>query len=386
MRTISIFGITGSIGQTAANILVEQSNKFILTVITGGDNVAELAKQAIRLSPKYVVIANEAHLYELRSLLMGYNFEISAGRQALMDAASIPVDVSLQAIVGFPGVQCSLIAAKFSKTLALANKESLVCAGPLLQKICTTNNTKLVPVDSEHSAIFQCMLGESILSVERIILTGSGGPFLNTAIENLKHVNSKQAASHPRWSMGQRISIDSASMFNKAMELIETKELFDVSIDKLEVIIQPQSIIHSMVGFNDGSIKAQLGPADMSGAIGYAINFPKRESLLVERLNFAKLRQLDFLPVDQLKFPAINLATRAMNIGGMAGAVFNAAKEQALDLFLIDNIGFLDMAICVEFALNEYELNQIKHNYIFEDIMEQDTHTRVRVKEMAKGL
>lgn len=386
MRTISIFGITGSIGQTAANILVEQSNKFILTVITGGDNVAELAKQAIRLSPKYVVIANEAHLYELRSLLMGYNFEISAGRQALMDAASIPVDVSLQAIVGFPGVQCSLIAAKFSKTLALANKESLVCAGPLLQKICTTNNTKLVPVDSEHSAIFQCMLGESILSVERIILTGSGGPFLNTSIENLKHVNSKQAASHPRWSMGQRISIDSASMFNKAMELIETKELFDVSIDKLEVIIQPQSIIHSMVGFNDGSIKAQLGPADMSGAIGYAINFPKRESLLVERLNFAKLRQLDFLPVDQLKFPAINLATRAMNIGGMAGAVFNAAKEQALDLFLIDNIGFLDMAICVEFALNEYELNQIKHNYIFEDIMEQDTHTRVRVKEMAKGL
>ena len=386
MRTISIFGITGSIGQTAANILVEQSNKFILTVITGGDNVAELAKQAIRLSPKYVVIANEAHLYELRSLLMGYNFEISAGRQALMDAASIPVDVSLQAIVGFPGVQCSLIAAKFSKTLALANKESLVCAGPLLQKICTTNNTKLVPVDSEHSAIFQCMLGESILSVERIILTGSGGPFLNTSIENLKHVNSKQAALHPRWSMGQRISIDSASMFNKAMELIETKELFDVSIDKLEVIIQPQSIIHSMVGFNDGSIKAQLGPADMSGAIGYAINFPKRESLLVERLNFAKLRQLDFLPVDQLKFPAINLATRAMNIGGMAGAVFNAAKEQALDLFLIDNIGFLDMAICVEFALNEYELNQIKHNYIFEDIMEQDTHTRVRVKEMAKGL
>ena len=386
MRTISIFGITGSIGQTAANILVEQSNKFILTVITGGDNVAELAKQAIRLSPKYVVIANEAHLYELRSLLMGYNFEISAGRQALMDAASIPVDVSLQAIVGFPGVQCSLIAAKFSKTLALANKESLVCAGPLLQKICTTNNTKLVPVDSEHSAIFQCMLGESILSVERIILTGSGGPFLNTSIENLKHVNSKQAASHPRWSMGQRISIDSASMFNKAMELIETKELFDVSIDKLEVIIQPQSIIHSMVGFNDGSIKAQLGPADMSGAIGYAINFPKRESLLVERLNFAKLRQLDFLPVDQLKFPAINLATRAMNIGGMAGAVFNAAKEQALDLFLIDNIGFLDMAICVEFALNEYELNQIKHNYIFEDIMEQDNHTRVRVKEMAKGL
>ena len=386
MRTISIFGITGSIGQTAANILVEQSNKFILTVITGGDNVAELAKQAIRLSPKYVVIANEAHLYELRSLLMGYNFEISAGRQALMDAASIPVDVSLQAIVGFPGVQCSLIAAKFSKTLALANKESLVCAGPLLQKICTTNNTKLVPVDSEHSAIFQCMLGESILSVERIILTGSGGPFLNTSIENLKHVNSKQAASHPRWSMGQRISIDSASMFNKAMELIETKELFDVSIDKLEVIIQPQSIIHSMIGFNDGSIKAQLGPADMSGAIGYAINFPKRESLLVERLNFAKLRQLDFLPVDQLKFPAINLATRAMNIGGMAGAVFNAAKEQALDLFLINSIGFLDMAICVEFALNEYELNQLKHNYIFEDIMEQDTHTRVRVKEMAKGL
>lgn len=156
----------------------------------------------------------------------------------------------------------------------------------MLQNICTINNTKLVPVDSEHSAIFQCMLGESIETVEKIILTGSGGPFLNTSIEDLKSVTPKQAASHPRWSMGQRISIDSASMFNKAMEIIETKELFNVSVDKLEVVIQPQSIIHSMVGFNDGSIKAQLGPADMSGAIGYAINYPNRDPLTVERLNF----------------------------------------------------------------------------------------------------
>lgn len=386
MRTISIFGVTGSIGCTAANILAGQSNKFTVTVITGGNNVTELAKQAIRLSPKYVVIANETHLNELRNLLIGYNFEISGGRQALINAASIPVDVSLQGIVGFPGVECSLTAAKFSKTLALANKESLVCAGPLLQNICTINNTKLVPVDSEHSAIFQCMLGESIETVEKIILTGSGGPFLNTSIEDLKSVTPKQAASHPRWSMGQRISIDSASMFNKAMEIIETKELFNVSVDKLEVIIQPQSIIHSMVGFNDGSIKAQLGPADMSGAIGYAINHPNRDPLAVERLNFMELRQLDFLPVDHSKFPAINLSIRAIMIGGMAGAVFNAAKEEALDLFLIGNIGFLDMARCVEFALNEYELNPIKHNFIFEDIMELDTNMRIRVKEMAKGL
>ena len=267
MRSISIFGVTGSIGCTAANILAGQSNKFTITVITGGNNVTELAKQAIRLSPRYVVIANETHLNELRNLLIGYNFEISGGRQALINAASIPVDISLQGIVGFPGVECSLTAAKFSKTLALANKESLVCAGSLLKNICTKHDTILMPVDSEHSAIFQCLNGEDIKTVDRIILTASGGPFLNTKIKDLSNISPDEAADHPRWNMGKRISIDSASMFNKAMELIETKELFNINPENIEVIIHPQSIIHSMVGFNDGSIIAQLGPTDMIGAI-----------------------------------------------------------------------------------------------------------------------
>ena len=376
MKNISIFGSTGSIGSNAVEILLNQKNDFNVLVLTGGNNIKELAKQAILLKPKHIVIADHELLGDLKELLIGHDFDITGGKEALLNAASIPVDVSLQSIIGFAGVECSLIAAKHSRILALANKESLVCAGLLLKQICRDNNTALIPVDSEHSAIFQCLNGENIKTVERIILTGSGGPFLNTKLKDLLNITPNQASNHPKWNMGKRISIDSASMFNKAMELIEANELFDIEASKIEVLIHPQSIIHSMVGFNDGSIIAQLGPADMKGAIGFAINYPNRTELQVERLDFIKLKQLDFVAVDHIKFPSIKLAEKAIKLGGLAGAAFNAAKEQALDAFLVGKISFLDMFKFVEIALDEYTHNKPDSYTLISEVVDQDYHTR----------
>lgn len=386
MRNISIFGSTGSIGSNAINILLDQKADFNVVALTGGRNIKELARQSILLKPKYVVIADEKLLNNLKILLKGYDFDISGGKEALLHVASIPVDVSLQGIIGFAGVECSLIAAKHSKILALANKESLVCAGLLLKQICRENHTSLVPVDSEHSAIFQCLVGEDIKNAERIILTGSGGPFLNAEFKDLSSITPDQAANHPRWNMGKRISIDSASMFNKAMELIETKELFEIDESKIEVLIHPQSIIHSMVGFNDGSIIAQLGPADMRGAIGFAINYPNRVKLKLERLDFIKLKKLDFIEVDHIKFPSIKLAIKAIKLGGLAGTAFNAAKEQSLDAFLEGKINFLNMYNFVEIALNEYCKNRTDFYTHIDEVVYQDFHTRNVVLKAIESL
>ena len=385
MKNISIFGSTGSIGSNAVEILLNQKNDFNVLVLTGGKNIKELAKQAILLKPKHIVIADHELLGDLKELLIGHDFDITGGKEALLNAASIPVDVSLQSIIGFAGVECSLIAAKHSRILALANKESLVCAGLLLKQICRDNNTALVPVDSEHSAIFQCLNGENIKTVERIILTGSGGPFLNTKLKDLLNITPNQASNHPKWNMGKRISIDSASMFNKAMELIEANELFDIEASKIEVLIHPQSIIHSMVGFHDGSIIAQLGPADMKGAIGFAINYPNRTKLQVERLDFTKIKKLDFVAVDHIKFPSIKLAIQAIELGGLAGTAFNAAKEQALDAFLEDKISFLDMYKFVEFALTEYTNNKTDNYTLISEVVGQDSHTRSVVLKAIEG-
>ena len=385
MKNISIFGSTGSIGSNAVEILLNQKNDFNVLVLTGGKNIKELAKQAILLKPKHIVIADHELLGDLKELLIGHDFDITGGKEALLNAASIPVDVSLQSIIGFAGVKCSLIAAKYSRILALANKESLVCAGLLLKQICRDNNTALIPVDSEHSAIFQCLNGENIKTVERIILTGSGGPFLNTKLKDLLNITPNQASNHPKWNMGKRISIDSASMFNKAMELIEANELFDIEASKIEVLIHPQSIIHSMVGFNDGSIIAQLGPADMKGAIGFAINYPNRTKLQVERLDFTKIKKLDFVAVDHIKFPSIKLAIQAIELGGLAGTAFNAAKEQALDAFLEDKISFLDMYKFVEFALTEYTNNKTDNYTLISEVVGQDSHTRSVVLKAIEG-
>lgn len=379
MRRVSIFGATGSVGQNTVKIIQANSNQFDINVVTGGKNIEKLAEIAIALNAKHAISSDPDLLEPLKTLLKNTNIHVSVGRQALLQAAADPVDWAMSAVVGFAGVEISLELAKTGCVLALANKESLVCAGVLLQQICRQHNTTLLPVDSEHSAIYQAMSGENTNNIERIILTASGGPFLNTPVDEMRHMTPEQAAAHPNWSMGLRISIDSASMFNKAMELIETKELFDIKSSMLEVIVHPQSIVHSMVGFIDGSIIAQMGPPDMCGAIGYALYWPNRENAGVKRLDFSKLSQLDFHAPDVSRFPALKIAYDVMKMGGISGAVFNGAKEQALDLFLDGSIGFMNMSELVAKTVQSIESFGNKPADDLDAIIQADTWARNQV-------
>lgn len=348
MRSVSIFGATGSVGQNTVSIIHGNAGAFDVHAVSGAKNITELAKIAVKLNANLAVTSEIDKLAELESYLKGTGIAVAAGRAALISAATDPVDWAISAVVGYAGLDVSLAIAQNGNTLALANKESLVCGGALLNETCKRAGTVLLPVDSEHSAIFQALNGEKLDQVERIILTASGGPFLHMTSTEMASVTPEEAAAHPNWSMGQRISIDSASMFNKAMEIIETKELFNISGDKIEVVIHPQSIVHSMIGFNDGSIMAHMGTTDMRFAIGYALYWPNRMDAGVKRLDFSKLLQLDFRQADADRFSAITIAHEVMQEGGLAGAVFNAAKEQCLDLFLDHQIGFLDMADLVQ--------------------------------------
>lgn len=375
MRRISVFGATGSVGANTIDLIARRPDDFHVVALTGGQNIALLAKQARALNAEIAVTANPDLLDDLRAALAGSGVKATAGRGALREAAAQPADWIMMAVVGFAGLELSLIAAEQGTTLALANKESLVCGGVLLQQTCTRHGTRLLPVDSEHSAIYQC-IGTQDKEVERIILTASGGPFLNASVAEMAVATPEQAVAHPNWDMGQRISIDSASMFNKAMEMIETYVLFDVTPSQIEVIVHPQSIIHSMVGFTDGAIMAHLGPPDMRAPIGFALNWPDRHDLPLERLDFGALGSLTFQHPDKPRFPAIALAERTIEMGGSAGAAFNAAKEQALDLFLARKIGFLDMARIVEAVLDNVQMGDDTPN--LETIIAVDADARVR--------
>jgi 1-deoxy-D-xylulose-5-phosphate reductoisomerase len=331
--------------------------EFEVIALSGGRNVKLLAKQAIALRAKVAVVAHRDLLTDLQDALAGSGVHARAGRDAILEAATNDVDWAMSAVVGFAGLEISLEIAKHSKVLALANKESLVCGGALVQSTCSKTGCLLLPVDSEHSAIFQC-IGGMDKSVERIILTASGGPFLNSSMTTMEKATPEQAMAHPNWDMGQRISIDSASMFNKAMEVIETHVLFDVLPDQIEVIVHPQSIIHSMVGFDDGAIMAHLGPPDMRAPIGFALNWPERTALPVERLDFSALGALTFKSPQTDRYPSLLLAQQTMELGGLAGAAFNAAKEAALDMFLAREIGFLDMARLVQVVLGQIDADR----------------------------
>jgi 1-deoxy-D-xylulose-5-phosphate reductoisomerase len=354
-RRVSIFGATGSVGSNTVSLIAEQggAEAYEVVALTGAGNVALLAEQARRLAAQVAVTVDADRLAELEIALKGSGIAAAGGPEALLAAASEPVDWAMSAIVGAAGLAPGLRLARHGGVLALANKESMVCAGDLLRRTCAAHGTRLIPVDSEHSAIFQALQGEAGGAVERIILTASGGPFRDWSRGRMAAVTPAQARAHPNWDMGLRISIDSATMFNKALEVIEARALFDVNPELIEVLVHPQSIVHSMVGFCDGSIIAQLGPSDMRGAIGYALTWPERRVLPVRRLDFAALARLDFAPADPVRFPALRLARQVLEMGGLAGAVFNAAKEAALDAFLGGAIGFLDMAVLVEHVLEK---------------------------------
>mgnify|MGYP003327061504 CR=1 FL=1 len=309
------------------------------------------------------------YIFQLKEKLSSYNIEIYAGEEAILDTARMGADWIISAIVGFAGVPPTIEAVKYCKIVAVANKESLVCAGKLLIDTANTYKSKLLPVDSEHNAIFQCINSENPKTIKKVILTASGGPFRNFTLSEMANVTVAQAMNHPTWDMGKRISIDSASMFNKALELIEAKYFFNLSANQIEVIIHPESIIHSMVTFIDNSTLAQLCPNDMRHAIAYTLNYPKRRNIPINDLDITELKKLSFEKVDVNKFPAINLARMVLKTSGSLGVVFNAAKEIALDRFILKDIKFLDMSNLVEKVLHLPEMMKYE-NYSLSTIDE----------------
>ena len=348
MKKVSIFGATGSIGQNTIDLIARAPDAYDVVALTGASNIAQLAEDAQRLNAQLAVTAHEHLLDDLRDALSGTGVEAAAGPQAINEAAARPADWVMSAIIGAAGLAPGVEALKQGATLALANKESLVCAGQLMLDTATAHGATMLPVDSEHSAVFQALIGEDISAVERIIITASGGAFRDWPLEKLADATLEQASSHPNWNMGQRITIDSASMFNKAMEVIETREYFRVDPSQIEVLVHPQSMIHALVGFNDGALMAHIGPPDMRHAIGFALHHPDRTHLPVERLDLAKIGSFDFRAPDDIRWPALRLAREVMARGGMAGAVFNAAKEVALDGFIGGKLRFPQMAEIVE--------------------------------------
>jgi 1-deoxy-D-xylulose-5-phosphate reductoisomerase len=388
MRSVSVFGATGSVGESTFDLLMREGGPqaYRTVALTGGRNIARLAEMAQALRAEVAVTAYDDCLPALRDALAGTGIAVASGAQAISDAADRPADWVMSAIVGAAGLVPGMRALRNGGKLALANKESLVTAGQLLMATAAANQATILPVDSEHSAIFQALVGEDMASVERIILTASGGALRDWPIERLAQATVSEALAHPNWSMGARITIDSASMFNKALEVIETREFFGCAPDQIEVIIHPESIIHSMVGFCDGAVMAHMGAPDMRHPIGYALHWPKRQPLPVARLDLAALGSLTFRAPDLARFPALRLAREVMEIRGLAGAAFNAAKEIALDQFIAGKLGFMQMAQVVEATLNCVSTDCSLGNaaQTLEDVLQMDHLARIYAAEAAK--
>ena len=388
-KQISIFGSTGSIGVNTVDILLRSGgrNKFSVKVLSGGNNVKLLAEQAIKLQAELVVTAFSNKLEELNSYLLGSGIQASAGEGALVEAACIHCDWTMSSIVGAAGIKVGLKSLEHGGVLALANKETMVCAGDLAKKLAKKHQSKIIPVDSEHSAIFQCLRGENIKEVESITLTASGGPFRNLPIDELKNVSPNEAANHPNWSMGKKISIDSASMFNKGLEVIEAHHLFSLSGDMINVLIHPESIIHALVNFNDGTSIAHMGVPDMRSAIGFALNYPDRSFLDIKRMDLLELSALTFEKVDFNRWPSLRLAYTVIDLGGSAGVVYNAVKEEALEAYINEEIGFLDMFRCVETVIEYLECKNYftNKNMNIDEIFENDKIARDLSQKYLKG-
>lgn len=352
MRSVSIFGSTGSIGENTVDLIARAPGAYRVVALTGGRNVARLAQQAIALRAELAVTAHDDCLAPLRAALEGTGIETAAGPAAIAEAADRPADWTMSAIVGAAGLVPSLRTVERGGRLALANKESLVCAGPLLMGAARANAATILPVDSEHSAVFQALGDAPVAAVDLVTITASGGAFRDWPMERLAHATVAEASTHPNFAMGQRITIDSATMFNKAMEVIEAREFFGLAPDRIDVMIQREQIIHALVAFHDGAVMAHMGLPDMRHAIGYALNWPDRAALPVARLDLRALTQLSFSVPDEVRYPALRLAREVMAAGGLAGAAFNAAKETALDAFIAGTIGFMDMAGVVEGTLD----------------------------------
>ncbi len=351
-RKIAILGSTGSIGTQTLEVIAAHPELFEVETLTANNNAALLIDQAIRFQPNCVVIGNEKHYSLLKDALAAYPIKIFAGYDAIAQVASLPsVDMVVTAMVGYSGLQPTVKAIEAGKAIALANKETLVVGGEIITKLAEKYQAALLPVDSEHSAIFQCLQGESQNPIEKIILTASGGPFRKKTAEELKSVTVEEALKHPSWNMGAKITIDSATMMNKGLEVIEARWLFGVPAARIEVLVHPQSVIHSMVQFADGSVKAQLGVPDMKVPIQYALSYPQRLKSDFPRIDFKQYGSFTFEAPDMHKFPALQLAYSALEKGGNMPCIMNAANEVAIDAFLSHRIGFIDIPKLIEQAM-----------------------------------
>ena len=382
MKKISILGATGSIGKSTLDLIERSHEAFEVVALTASVNVEALAGAARRTKAKLAVIADEGRLEQLRNALSGSGCEAAAGEAALIEAASQETDLVMAAIVGCAGLKPTMAAVEAGKTVALANKEALVTAGELMTAAAQRHAATLLPVDSEHNAIFQCLAGSNGKDVSRIILTASGGPFRTSSVEALQSATPAQAVAHPKWNMGAKISVDSATLMNKGLELIEAHYLFGLPSDRIDVVIHPQSVIHSMVEFVDGSILAQLGSPDMRIPIAYALAWPERIPTPAQRLDLAAVARLDFEAPDLARFPALRLARDALETGGAAPIVLNAANEVAVASFLAGELRFPDIGRLVAETLDGTEFDAPR---TIGDVLEIDRVTRERARAMMKA-
>ena len=379
-KQIAILGSTGSIGTQALEVISEHSNLFEVEVLTANNNSKLLIEQAIKFKPNTVVIANEEKYKEVDEALFKLGIKVFAGQQSLEEVVEGEnIDVVLTALVGYSGLKPTIRAIKAKKTIALANKETLVVAGDLITKLCLENGVKIYPVDSEHSAIFQCLVGETYNPIEKIYLTASGGPFRGRLRNDLLNITKAQALKHPNWEMGAKITIDSASLMNKGLEVIEAKWLFDLKAEQIDVVVHPQSIIHSAVQFKDGSIKAQLGVPDMKLPIQYALGFPERLKNTFKRFSFMDYPNLTFEKPDLETFRNLQLAYNAMGKGGNMPCILNAANEIAVAAFLKDKIGFLNMSDLIADCMEKITFVS---NPSLEDYVATNKETRILAKEL----
>ena len=382
-RSIAILGSTGSIGTQAIDVIREQKDRFTVEVLTSNNNVDLLIQQAKEFKPNAVVIGETRHYEKLRDALTGEPVKVFAGTDALEQVVQMDgIDMVLTALVGYAGLRPTLAAIRAGKHIALANKETLVVAGELVTRLAKEKSVNIYPVDSEHSAIFQCMAGEWHNPIEKIYLTASGGPFRGKDSSFLATVTKEQALKHPNWAMGAKITIDSASLMNKGLEVIEAKWLFGLQPDQIDVIVHPQSIIHSIVQFNDGSMKAQMGLPDMKLPIQYALGYPERLKASFPRFDFVQYPALTFEKPDTSSFRNLALAIDAMQRGGNSPCVINAANEVAVDAFLKDRIGFLEMTELIEDCLQHIAF--VEHPTL-EDYIETDRETRAVAAKRVNG-
>ncbi len=379
-KNIAILGSTGSIGTQALEVIDQHPDKFEVSVLTANNNTQLLISQAIQYQPDTVVIANNDKYEEVSKALRSEPIKVFAGIDAIEQVVQFNnIDTVLTAMVGYSGLLPTISAIKAGKRIALANKETLVVAGELINDLARQHKVEIIPVDSEHSAIFQCLVGEFHNPIEKIILTASGGPFRGRSREELAKVTKAQALKHPNWDMGAKITIDSASLMNKGLEAIEAKWLFSLRPDQVEIVVHPQSIIHSMVQFQDGSMKAQMGLPDMKLPIQYAMTYPSRAQSNFERFNFVNYPQLTFEQPDTKTFRNLALAFEAMNKGGNLPCIMNAANEVVVEAFLQDKVSFLEMPDRIEHAMQT--ISFIKHPSL-KDYIETDHNTREFVKSV----